>query len=313
MKHLLNIAAACLMAASLQVPLRAQECELPVAIVVGEQPEAMSEAATSVLKNQLSRIATASGLDTDFQFCRFILTARIDVLDKSVLPGPPMQVSYNLGVTFYMADVDTRTKFSSAYVEVNGVGTNETKSLVNAFRNLNAGNRQVAELLKSGKQKIMSYYDTRYNDILKEADRYAALQEYDKAIALAVSVPACSKGGDEALRKGMAIYGKYRDKYNQALLTRARTIWAAGQGYEEAVEAGKILSAIDPEAACYDEAAALAAEIKQQVRKDIDFEMREKHADAVKLEELRIKAVHDIGVAYGRGQQPQTTNLTWLK
>jgi len=111
----------------------------------------------------------------------------------------------------------------------------------------------------------------------------------------------------------LAFYGKYRDKYNQYLLARARAVWAAGQGQVEALEAGNILAAIDPEAACYDEAVGLANEIKKQVHKDLDFEMREKHADAVELEELRIKAVHDIGVAYGRGQQPQTTNLTWLR
>lgn len=111
----------------------------------------------------------------------------------------------------------------------------------------------------------------------------------------------------------LAFYAKYCDKYDEALLARAQTLWAAGQGQAEAAEAGRILAAIDPEAACYDEAVGLANEIKKQVRKDLDFEMREKHADAVELEELRIKAVHDIGVAYGRGQQPQTTNLTWLR
>lgn len=313
MRTIINLAACALLATGLQTPLRAQECELPVAIVVDGYPESMPEAAKSVLENQLSRIATSSGLETDFQFCRFILTARIDVLDKSVLPGPPMQTVYNLGVTFYMADVNTRTKFASAYMEVNGVGTNETKSLIDAFRRLNAGHPRVAALLEEGKRKIMDYYDANYKDILTEADRCAAMQQYDKAIALAVSIPPCSRGGEEAQRKGLAIYGKYRDKYNQALLARANAVWAAGQGQAEAAEAGRILSAIDPEAACYGAALDLAKEIKAQVRKDLDFEMRDKHADAVELEKLRITAVHDIGVAYGRGQQPRTTNLTWLR
>ncbi|MDY2974439.1 MAG: hypothetical protein SOR67_01670, partial [Alloprevotella sp.] len=68
-----------------------------------------------------------------------------------------------------------------------------------------------------------------------------------------------------------------------------------------------------PEADCYSEALALAKEIKTQVRKDIDFEMREKYKDAVKLEEQRIAAIRAIGVAYGNGQKAQTTNLMWLR
>ena len=74
-----------------------------------------------------------------------------------------------------------------------------------------------------------------------------------------------------------------------------------------------ILFKIDPEAACYNDALSLAKEIKSQVRSDLDLEMREKYHDKVKIEEQRIEAIRAIGVAYGNGQKPQTTNITWLR
>lgn len=75
----------------------------------------------------------------------------------------------------------------------------------------------------------------------------------------------------------------------------------------------QLVSSIDPEASCYKEGVAFLNEVKKQVRKDIDFEVREKYHDSVTLEQKRISAMRDIGVAWGKGQQPQTTNITWLR
>lgn len=291
----------------------AQDCDLPISVVLWQQTEELPQAVESVLENQLSRIATASGLDTGVSLGQFILTARIDVLDKSIHQGPPIQVVNNLGVTFYIADANTKTKFASEYIEVNGVGNNETKSLINAVRSLNAGNSKIKALLNNGKKKIMDYFDNNYKNILSEAERKASMQMYAEALSLAVSIPQCSKGGAEATTIAMNIYTKHLDKYNQMLLNKAQAIWNAGQSDTEASEAGELLALIDPDAACYDDAMKLSKEIKSQVRKDLDFEMREKYSDSVKLEKQRIDAIREIGVAFGKGQKEQTTNLTWLK
>lgn len=100
---------------------------------------------------------------------------------------------------------------------------------------------------------------------------------------------------------------------NLFLLNRARAIWAAGQNDRSAVEACELLSNIDPDAACYGQAQSLMAEIKKQVRSDIDFEMRQKYNDQVRLESDRIAAARAVGVAFGNGQKPTTTNLMWLR
>lgn len=312
MKCYTKILATLLLAAGFSVKAAAQDCDLPIAVVLYPQSGQLTEAAESALENQLMRIATSSGLDAALPFNHFILTARVDVLDKHIVSGAPVQVTQELGFTFYIADVNTKTKYASTYVEVNGVGSNDTKSQLNAIRQLRAANPKIAELLEKGREKILTYFDNNYKQILQEAERKAALQHYEEAIAMVVAIPACSKGGKEATLAGLRFYAKFRDKYNLGLLNEAKAIWAAGQSQEEALKAGKILAQIDPEAACYDDAERLATEIKKQVRSDLDFEMRQKHTDSVKLESQRIEAMRAIGVAYGNGQQPQTTNITWL-
>ncbi len=291
----------------------AQECEIGIDVAVMEQDESIPEAAAQVFTNSINRVATDGGMSLSAPYNQFYLTARFDVLDKHIVSGAPRQVVYNLGVTYYIVDNVNRKKFSSSYVEVNGVGTNETKALISAFRHLNAQDAKVKKMLSEGRTKILNYFNEQYPAILKEAQRLADLQQFDQAIAMCVSIPTCSAGGDQAVQTGLKIYNRYRDRINLQQLNKARALWAATQTQESAGEVAELLSQIDPDAACYNDALALSKEIKAQVRSDLNFEMRQKYADSVKLEEQRIAALRAVGVAYGNGQKAQTTNIAWVR
>lgn len=291
----------------------AQECAMPVLVQLDEDFTNVPEAASTVLYQTLNRIATENGLSTESPSTPFVLTVHCDVTDKANLPGPPVKTVYNLGLTFYMADMYTKKKFSTAYITVDGVGTGEVKSYINAFKRINGNSSQIQDLINKGKKKMIEYYDTQYRHIIKEAERLASLQNYEEALTLVLSIPVCSKGGDAASKYGLELYTRQLDRMNLFLLNRARAIWAAGQNDRSAVEACELLSNIDPDAACYGQAQSLMAEIKKQVRSDIDFEMRQKYNDQVRLESDRIAAARAVGVAFGNGQKPTTTNLMWLR
>lgn len=304
------ISALCLIACA---NLQAQDCVLPVSVQLDEDFANVPTAAKNVLYQSLNRIATENGLSTDSPTCPFVLTAHCDVLDKSNLPGPPIQTVYNLGLTFYMADTFTKKKFGTAYVTLDGVGTGEVKSYINAFRRISASNGEIKGLINRGKKSMMNYYDNQYPNIIKEAKRLESLQNYEEALTMVLAIPVCSKGGEEASRYGMQLYTKNLNRMNLFLLNRAKALWAAGQDQQTAYDVCAMLSQIDPDAACYGEASKLMKEVKSQVRSDIDFEMREKYHDQIQLEKNRIAAVRAIGVAFGNGQKPTTTNLMWLR
>ena len=286
---------------------------MPISIQLDEDFTNIPTAANNVLFQSLSRIATENGLTTDAPTTPFVLTAHCDVLDKSNLPGPPIQTVYNLGITFYIADTYTQKKFETAYVTLNGVGSGEVKSYINAFSHITSNNRDIKDLINRGKKNMMNYYDTQYAKIIKEAKRLVSLQNYEEALTMVLSIPLCSKGGEEASAYGLQLYTKYLDRMNLFLLNKARALWSAGQNQNTAYEVCSILAKIDPDAACYGEAGMLMKEVKGQVRSDIDFEMREKYHDQVQIEKTRIEAAKAVGVAYGNGQKPTTTNLMWLK
>ena len=310
MKKRIILMAMCLLAAT---GVNAQDCVLPISIQLDEDFSNVPTAARNVLYQSLNRIATENGLTTDAPTTPFVLTAHCDVLDKSNLAGPPIQTVYNIGITFYMADTYTQKKFGTAYVTIDGVGIGEVKSYINAFRRISANSGEITSLINRGKNNMMNYYDTQYHNIIKEAKRLASLQNYEEALMMVLSIPVCSKGGDEASKYGLQLYTKNLDRMNLFLLNRAKALWAAGQDQQTAYDVCAMLAQIDPEAVCYAEADKFMKEVKAQVRSDIDFEMRDKYHDQIQLEKDRISAARAVGVAWGNGQKPTTTNLMWLR
>lgn len=306
-----SFATFCLTAACICCP--AQDCTMPVSIQIDEEFANVPTAAASILYQSLSRVATENGLTSEAPTTPFVLTAHCDVLDKSNLPGPPIQTVYNLGLTLYMADTFTQKKFGTAYLTLDGVGTGEVKSYINAFRRINANHSEIVGLINRSKANMMKYYDTQYPNIIKEAKRLASMHNYEEALMQVFSIPVCSKGGEEASRYGLQLYTENLNRVNLFLLNRARALWAAGQNQQTAFSVCAMLAQIDPDAACYTEASKLMKEIKNQVRSDIDFEMREKYRDEIQLEKDRISTARAVGVAWGNGQKPMTTNLMWLR
>ena len=57
----------------------------------------------------------------------------------------------------------------------------------------------------------------------------------------------------------------------------------------------------------------LYKDIKAKMKDDWNFEMREKYKDDIALRKQAIEAARAVGVAFGEGQQPQTTNLMWMR
>lgn len=298
---------------TLSVSSYSQECVMPISIQLDEDFANVPYAAKNALYQSLSRISTANGLTTDSPTTPFVLTAHCDVLDKSNLAGPPIRTVYNLGITFYMADTYTKKKFGTAYITVDGVGSGETKSYMNAFQQINSKNSEIVSLINRGKTNMMKYYDSQYSNIIKESKRLSSLHKYEEALANVLSIPLCSKGGEQAYAYGLELYTKYLNRLNLYVLNQARALWAAGQDQAAAQEVCSLLAQIDPDAACYSDAAKLMKEVKGRVRSDIDFEMREKYHDEIQLEKNRISAMRAVGVAFGNGQKPTTTNLMWLR
>ncbi len=305
-----NILFACLLAAA---TLFAQNTEyLPISVVVEEQVEPFPATARVQLQNKLTQLLTKNGVASMDYLGQFFLTAFVVPQTKDVVSSAPMKISETMDMTLYIADYTNKVVFATTSLTLRGIGDTETKCYMNALRSMPVNSPAIEAFVRQGKEKIIAYYDHEAANIIKKAQFLASTKQYKEALSIVVTIPAQCNKYDEALKVGLDIYQQYLDNRCAVNLAAARQAWAAEQNATGAQKAGDYLAQILPDAGCYDDAMALYKEIKGKVLDDWKFEMKQ-YQDGVDLEKQRINAMREVGVAYGRGQQPTTTNIGFLR
>ncbi len=289
--------------------IMAQDCDIPMSAIVDPGFSNLTEEATATLQTQLERTLAQAQLNVGWKNANFAITAKFDQTDRYVVGNAPTQIVNVFGVTLYLVDAYNQKLFNSTYVEVKGVGTNETKASLNAIRQLNANNAKVSAFLKGAKSKIINYYDSQLPNIIKDAQTKSAMKNYEEALAMLAVVPTCCNGYETAISEALKIYVLYRDTYSLAQLNKAKALWAANPTQAGSIPVVAILASIDPDAKCYNEAMSLLSQVAKVVKTDVDYETKKKYEDSVELEKLRIQAIAEIGKAYAANRP---TNILFL-
>ncbi|MCL4857242.1 MAG: hypothetical protein KJZ55_08245, partial [Flavobacteriales bacterium] len=210
-------------------------------------------------------------------------------------------------VNLYIGDGFDGTLFASTSIQVKGVGQNETKAYMQALNNIKPENPELAAFVQKGKEKIVEYYNSKCDFIIKEANTLASQNKYEEAIFLLTSVPdACAQCYDKAIAAIGPMYQKMIDRDCKLKLAEASNIWSANQSMDAADQAGAILSSIEPQSSCYGEVKALNAKIAARVKEIDAREWKYILKDQEQKSEM-IKAYRDVGVAYGNGQPKSIT------
>ncbi len=281
---------------------------LALTAYVPDQIEGLPSIAKSNLKNKLTQIILKNGISDRSFDSRFILTANINVQNKEIIGSAPTMVALVLDITFYVGDGLEGKSFASKSISVKGVGENETKAYLSAVKGINEENADIKALIQKGGAKIVEYYNTRCDLIVREAKALENQGSYDEAIWKLMSIPdVCTDCYKKCMDAATPIYRKKIDKECKVKLAEATSIWNAGQNYDAAVRAGEILSTINPDAASYKQVSELSAKIADRIAKIDQREWKLKVDKEFTLENNSIKAIRDIGVAYGNGQPKNVT------
>lgn len=301
------------LAAVLLMPAMAEQkgASVALSVVVEDMVEPFPATAKAQMQSKLTKLLTQNGMSSLDYMGQFFITAVAVPQQKEVLAGPPVQIAEVMDVVFYIADYQNKTVFATTSVSTKGVGSNETKSYMDGLKRLNLNSPALKAFVEEGRAKIVDYYNSRAEAMFAEAQSLANRKEYERAIWLVTLIPSECEKYKQSLALADTFYQGYIDHLCQENLAAAKAVWAASQNAEGAALAGGYLANILPDAGCYDEAEKLYREIKGKVLDDWHFEMK-KYQDAVDLEAARINAIREVGVAYGKGQQPTTTNIGFL-
>jgi hypothetical protein len=268
--------------------------------------------AKKTLKDRMQKIITKNGMGSA-KNTRFIMTANVRELNLEQSETAPVIYIYNLEVNFYIGDGIDGTLFSSCSMEVKAAGDSKEKAYMAALKKIKATDPQYQAFIDEGKKRIVDYYTAKCDFIITQAQTKAKNQDFDAAIAELMQVPdVCKACYDKCMAAAQPIYQEKINHDGAKLLAEAKNIWNAGQDAAAAEAAGPILAQINPQSKVFPEATKLGNDIAKRVKeldqREWDF-MAKQQQDAVDIEKASIKAMRDIGVAYGENQQPTTYNI----
>ena len=207
--------------------------------------------AKNLLITKLDQITSSNGMGGNSLNPRFIITANVNIGSKDIIPGPPQMIAQNIDITFFVGDAVTNTIFSNTTLSLKGVGTNENKAFIDALKTINPKNKEVLAFLEEGKTKIINYYSTNCDFIIKDAQTLVKQQKYDEAIYQLALVPeVCQKCYFECLDTLSSIYQEKIDADCKVKFNQAKAVWVSSQNQNGAEKAGEILNTINPLASC---------------------------------------------------------------
>ncbi|MBL0308821.1 MAG: hypothetical protein IPP77_03810 [Bacteroidetes bacterium] len=299
-----------------------------------------------LLETKLNQITSNNGMGGSAANPRFIITAVVNIGTKDIIPGPPQMIAQNFSLTLFVGDAIEDKVFSNTSISLKGVGTNENKAFIDALKNINPKNKEVAAFVEEAKNKIIAYYATKCDFLIKESQTLRNQGKFDESIYKLSLVPeVCQSCYFKCLDTLSTIYQQKINADCREKLTKAKSIWMAEQSPSGAEKTGDILSEINPMSNCQPEVAAfiknIDAKLKADEKERWQFKMKQ-YADNVakekeqtriaeqqairndalqdkqaarnlELDKIRVSAYRDVAVKYAENQPKTVTynNIYW--
>lgn len=294
--------------------LQAQDCEMPIAVAFKTAAQPVTNSTQRMVGNKLRQLLSANGVSGSFDFHPFALVPAFEVMGKSVTPGPPKQVVYQLMLTLEVLNVEDGVVFSSYSTDMDGVGTSEDAAFSDAVKRLSPRNQELRHFVYEAKDRIIDYYNDNLERTLVKAEMLKQTRKYDEALCLLARVPECTNNYASVLKLMEEVWQARVNLEGMKLLTRAQAIWGARTDSEAAIEAANLLAQIDPESNSYAAAGELMREIKAKAEKNTPWNIGLKiYEDGVSLEQQRINAAREVAITFAKNQKESNPTFTFVK
>lgn len=200
--------------------------------------------ANKFIENKLIQLITTNGIADDDINNRFVITCKANITSKDILATTPQRISESIEFTFIVGDVIENKIFESYSIEVRGIGINENKAFIAALNNIKSENSDLKKFLENSKIKITNYYNSKCEQIQKQAIFNASAGNYDNAIYELMQVPGMSNCADNCQDLALKYYKEKRESQATTLLNKAKIAWSKSPNTKGASDVALILSII---------------------------------------------------------------------
>lgn len=286
--------------------------DINIGIVVPEQQEDIKSDAFNLLKTKLKTVTAQNGISSD-SFGTFVIYPTVNILDNQLIEGGMRNIyTTEIELSLFVKQVSNNAVFGSCSKTLKGSGRNITDAVKNAFSKINPKDNDYSLFFEQSKNKIRQYYSTNKTAMINKAKSMAKMQQYEQALALLMTYPETLEGIEDIQDTAIDIYKEYQNSKCNDLILKSKSAIAT-QDYETAAT---LLSEIDSESICSNEAKTLMKSIEQKIKEDQkqEFELINKMIDnETALESKRIDAIKSIGTEYAKNHQPHITYTQIIK
>ena len=238
-----------------------------ISVYQPDKDEITSEASKH-LTNKMKNLILAHGISDEDDNNRFVITSKILVTTKDIVPSTPQRISEKIEFTFMIGDVIENKVFESVSISTVGVDINETKAMISAIKKINIKNSQFESFISNAKKKIESYYTERCNQILTQARQSAANRDFDNAIYQLMQVPSICDCAEECQNLEIELYQQRIDLNAEQLLNQAQSIWASSPTIAGASRAAEIIKQIPSGSSSQPKVELLISDIESKLKED---------------------------------------------
>ncbi len=272
--------------------------KITLSVTRPENPDGLTASQISKLQTRALAIAARNGIGGVSYSTNFVITPKLDIYDTEVAEGMRNITVVTTELTLAIKQSNNGLVFSTYSKSIKGAGFNKEDALNNAISQINASDPKAKEFVEEGKKKILAFYNSKCSDILTEADKYAGMNNYERALAILMSVPVEATPCYNKIKdKSISIFKLYQKKQCQSQIQVAKS-QIAGKQFMGALQT---LSFIDPTSSCINESRSLiaATESKISAEEKRQWEMeKEKMKNNMEMERYQIDAMKSVAGSF---------------
>lgn len=149
----------------------------------------ISDEASSILYNRLNQAVTLNGIGSTDNSNKFLLVPSVTVLSIEPTTTAPINYVAEVEITMFLVDNSKKLLMSQETLVKKGVADNERKAVLEAIKSIKARDPKIKKMITIGKDRIIEYYNTECETVVKTINAYIECGMYDKALSELNAIP----------------------------------------------------------------------------------------------------------------------------
>lgn len=236
--------------------------KITLSVVMDQQTEALYPTQKSKIESKVISLVSRYGISGQGYGANFIINPRLEIYDEQLVEGMRNLYVVTVELNLFIKQAKANIIYSTYNKQLKGTGYSKNEAITNAISQINGNDPDVKIFIEEGKNKIIAFYNSKCNDIITEADKYAAMDEYERSIAILMSVPVEASPCNQKIKeKSVSIFKLYQKKKCQSQIQEAKAL-SVQKAYSQALQT---LTFIDPSSACFTESKTIMSQIQSKM------------------------------------------------